>query len=78
MEVMPHRIRPSQRAGADEVFNPRETDAPAAISEATGGAGADVVLEMCGNPDAIQLAFQVLRGGGRISLLGLPSEPIRQ
>src|SRR6266581_1331624 len=38
--------------------------------------GADVVLEMSGNPQAIRQAFQMLRRGGRISLLGIPSKPL--
>ncbi len=36
----------------------------------------DVLLEMAGNPTAIRLGFQILRLGGRVSLLGIPSRPI--
>ena len=36
----------------------------------------DVVLEMAGHPDAIRTAFDIVRRGGRISLLGLTSKPI--
>jgi len=42
----------------------------------TEGVGAEVVLEMSGNPQAIRQAFQMLRRGGRISLLGIPSKPL--
>jgi len=42
----------------------------------TGGVGADVVLEMAGHPDAIRTAFDIVRRGGRISLLGLTSKPV--
>ena len=38
--------------------------------------GADVVLEMAGHPSAIRTAFDIVRRGGRISLLGLTSKPI--
>src|SRR5579864_1951420 len=38
--------------------------------------GADAVLEMAGHPDAIRTAFDIVRRGGRISLLGLTSKPI--
>ena len=44
--------------------------------EKTGGLGVDVVLEMAGHPDAIRTAFDIVRRGGRISLLGLTSKPI--
>jgi threonine 3-dehydrogenase len=42
----------------------------------TGGVGVDVVLEMSGHPEAIRQAFQMLRRGGRISLLGIPAKPL--
>jgi len=76
IEVRPERIELAKRVGADGVFNPKETDVVAAVKEATTGDGADVVLEMSGNPQAIQQAFKMLRGGGRLSLLGLPAEPV--
>src|SRR3990172_8951304 len=48
----------------------------AALLDPLGNAGADVVLERSGNPQAIQQAFKMLRGGGRLSLLGLPAQPV--
>ena len=48
----------------------------AVVMEQTGGLGADVVLEMAGHPSAIRTAFDIVRRGGRISLLGLTSKPI--
>jgi threonine 3-dehydrogenase len=44
--------------------------------ELTGGVGVDVVCEMAGHPDAIRTAFDIVRRGGRISLLGLTNKPI--
>jgi threonine 3-dehydrogenase len=76
IEVKPARLKLARQVGAAEVFNPMQIDAVAALREATGGAGADVVLEMSGNPQAIQQAFKMLRGGGRLSLLGLPAQPV--
>src|SRR3990172_6692832 len=76
IEVRPERIELAQRVGADGVFNPKETDVVAAVREATAGDGADGGLEVSGHPQAIQQAFKMLRGGGRISLLGLPAEPV--
>src|SRR6185312_11631340 len=35
----------------------------------------DVVLEMSGAPVGVRQAFGALRVGGRISILGLPSDP---
>jgi threonine 3-dehydrogenase len=75
-EVNPHRIALAKRMGADEVLNPEETDAVRRVREATGGTGVDVLLEMSGNPTAIQQGFKMLRAGGRASLLGIPSQPV--
>ncbi|MDA2913614.1 L-threonine 3-dehydrogenase [Acidobacteriia bacterium AH_259_A11_L15] len=76
IEVKPERLKLAERVGADGVFNPRESDVVAAVREATRGDGADVVLEMSGNPQGVQQAFKMLRAGGRLSLLGLPPEPV--
>ncbi|HEX2714990.1 MAG TPA: zinc-binding dehydrogenase, partial [Candidatus Acidoferrales bacterium] len=62
--------------GADEVLDPASTDVVAHVRAATGGAGADVALEMSGHPTAIQQALQMLRAGGRASLLGIPAQPV--
>src|SRR6202048_117346 len=66
----------AEKMGADVVLNPAETDAVARIKAETGGTGADVLLEMSGNPAAIQQGFRALRAGGRASLLGIPTESV--
>lgn len=65
-------------AMADDVrrINPNEEDVVEVVRDATGGRGADVVIELTGNPVATQQAFGALRKGGRVSLVGLPSEPV--
>src|SRR5437763_9603996 len=63
--------------GANYVLNPLETDPIAKILDATDGLGVDVVLEMSGNSQAIRQGFRVLRFGGRVSLLGLPSHMVQ-
>jgi threonine 3-dehydrogenase len=75
-EVNPHRAALAKPMGADEVINPAETDAVARVRHATGGTGVDVLLEMSGNPTAIQQGFKMLRAGGRASLLGIPNKPV--
>jgi threonine 3-dehydrogenase len=75
-EVHPHRRELAKAMGADEAFDPAYGDVVARIREATGGAGVDVLLEMSGNPAAIRQGFEMLRPGGRASLLGIPTEPV--
>jgi threonine 3-dehydrogenase len=43
---------------------------------ASGGIGADVVLEMSGVPSAVHQAFALARPAGRVQMLGIPSKPI--
>lgn len=75
-EVRQYRLGLAARMGADLVLNSREVDPVARVLEATEGLGVDVVLEMSGHPDAIHQGFRMLRRGGRISLLGIPSRPV--
>jgi threonine 3-dehydrogenase len=76
IEINAHRGRIAQQMKADVVIDPSTEDVGAIVAERTGGLGADVVLEMAGHPDAIRIAFDIVRRGGRISLLGLTNKPI--
>jgi threonine 3-dehydrogenase len=76
IEVNQHRRKVAQQMKADFVLDPSKDDVNKIIMEQTGGMGVDVVLEMAGHPTAIRTAFDIVRRGGRISLLGLTSKPI--
>jgi len=76
LEINEHRRRLCREMHADFVLNPATDDVAAVIREQTNGVGVDVVLEMSGHPDAMRLGFEILRTGGRVSLLGLPSTPV--
>ena len=75
-EVNPHRRALALRMGADESLDPNQTDVVRRVHEATGGTGVDVLLEMSGHPTAIHQGFQMLRAGGRASLLGVSSQRV--
>ena len=76
LEVNDHRRKVAQQMHADYVLDPTKDDVRKIVKEHTGGLGVDVVLEMAGHPDAIRTGFDIVRSGGRISLLGLTSKPI--
>ncbi len=76
IEVNEYRRRVAQKMKADFVFDPTKDDVKKVILDHTDGIGVDVLLEMAGHPDAIRLGFQILRLGGRVSLLGIPSRSI--
>jgi threonine 3-dehydrogenase len=75
IEVNAQRRAVAAAMGADVVLDPRTDNVEQRILDATGGTGVDVVLEMSGIPEAIRSGFAVLRTGGRVSLLGIPSRP---
>ena len=62
--------------GADLLDRSASTDPVAAVMEASNGGGAEVVLEMSGNAEAIDQGTRMLARGGRLSLLGLPDGPV--
>ncbi len=76
IEVNEHRRNIAQQMKADLVLDPSKQDVNFIVLERTGGLGVDVVLEMAGHSSAIRTAFDIVRRGGRISLLGLTSKPI--
>jgi threonine 3-dehydrogenase len=76
VEINQYRREVAKKMKADFVLDPSKEDVVARVKEETGGLGVDVVLEMAGHPDSIRTAFDIIRPGGRISLLGLTSKPI--
>jgi len=75
-EVNSHRRALAKKMGADEALDPAEGDVVKHVLDATGGTGVDVLIEMSGHPTAIHQGFQMLRAGGRASLLGVSSQPV--
>ena len=65
VEPLTHRRNAAVRMGADQVC------APAAD---LGDAGVDVAFEAAGNDEAVQLAMQSVRPGGRVVLAGIPGD----
>ncbi len=71
-DINPTRLELARGMGAQLLLNPQHDDVVARIRDATGGEGADIVCEMSGHPAAVTQAFQAVRLGGRVQLLGLP------
>jgi threonine 3-dehydrogenase len=73
-DLVPRRLELACRMGAHEAVTPDQ--AREAVLRASGGVGADVVLEMAGAPSAIHQAFALVRPGGRVQMLGIPAKPM--
>jgi len=69
VDVQPHRLDAALAVGADAAF-PAGAEAVAGVRQATGGRGADLVLDTVGHDDSLLAASQLVRTGGRIVLVG--------
>src|SRR5271157_3376016 len=76
LEVNEHRRKIAQQMKPDFVLDPTKDDVYSIVMDNTGGTGVDVVLEMAGRTEAIRTGFKILRLGGRMSLLGIPSRSV--
>ncbi len=70
------RLELAGTMGAHILVDPTKQDVNETINEATDGEGVDVVCEMSGHPTALRQAFQTVRLGGRVNLLGLPKDDV--
>ncbi|NPV70574.1 MAG: zinc-binding dehydrogenase [Firmicutes bacterium] len=70
------RLEKARQVGADRTVNSKEADPVEAIRSATGGRGADLVLECSGSPGAARQSIDAVRKSGRIGLLGIYQEEV--
>lgn len=77
-DVSSYRLDIAKQVGADFVYDPREEGLNDKVKEMTDGFGFDVVIEASGNGAAIIQAFQWLRKGGTVAMVGLPDQPVEQ
>ncbi|MDX1388885.1 MAG: alcohol dehydrogenase catalytic domain-containing protein, partial [Acidobacteriota bacterium] len=73
IDRVPERLAMAESFGASPV-NAATDDPVDAILEATEGRGADAVLEAVGSPSAGRLAYDLVRPGGTISVVGVHNE----
>jgi threonine 3-dehydrogenase len=74
-DTEPYRLELARTMGADLVLDARDASTETGISEATGGDGVEVVLEMSGAAPALHQALRAITRGGSVSLLGIFGEP---
>jgi L-iditol 2-dehydrogenase len=71
---LPHRLALAREMGADMTVDIRQESAVEAVLDVTGGRGAHLVVDAAGRPDSLNPAFRAARRGGRVVLIGIPSE----
>jgi len=70
LDVSEARLKRAKELGADEVINPLETDAVAAIKQLTHGLGAHATLDASSSAEARRQCVQSVRTWGKACLVG--------
>ncbi len=70
VDINPMKLEQARLFGATHVIDARDEGAAAEIRAITGGRGADVAIEAGGNEACFRLAFEAVRPGGQVVLLG--------
>ncbi len=76
VDISPEKLEWAKKLGADICINPKEDENwTKTVRKMTGG-GADIAIEAIGNPSTIETAFNSLRSGGRLVVLGYTNKDI--
>lgn len=70
LDLAPERLEFATRLGAERGFSPADPGFPSNFLRATGGNGADVVLDFVGEQNSPEVALGILRRGGTYSIVG--------
>lgn len=77
VEKKEYRLKLAAKMGAKNVIDSSNTDPVEEIKKATHGVGVDVFLEVAGGDgEALRQGLEVLRPGGRASILGIFTKPV--
>lgn len=76
LDVNPERLAMAERIVPDATgVNPAKVNAAATIKEMNGGRGVDLAVELSGSVPGTRQAFDLIRMGGQIRLVGLSGAP---
>jgi threonine 3-dehydrogenase len=75
-DLNPYRLELAMRMGATLAVDPRERELADVQRELGMTEGFDVGLEVSGSPDALRQMLDSMAHGGRVALLGIPSESV--
>lgn len=75
VDMLPNRLALAKHYGATAI-DARKGDIVAQIRGATGGEGADAVIEAIGKPETFLAAIRSVRRGGTVSVVGLFTGPV--
>jgi len=70
VDVLPEKLALAKKFGAAEVINAKEVENLGKTVKKMTGGGADVAFEIIGNPETQRQAFDCLKRGGRLIVVG--------
>lgn len=76
IDLNEQRLEIARTLGAAETVNPSVTPRVDKAVRALSDGGVDVAFEAIGTPKTIELAFSLLKRGGRLCVLGYSAEPV--
>ena len=71
VDLLDSKLEAAKRLGATHAINAKPGDAPGRIRELTGSQGADYAFEAIGNPDVVSQAYDSVRRGGKVVVIGV-------
>lgn len=75
-DLNPFRLDLARKMGATVAFDPRQTSTQEVMKSLGMKEGFDVGLEMSGSPAALRTMLETMCHGGKIAMLGIPTEQI--
>lgn len=70
VDLDPARLQLARRLGATATFLATEPNLPSLLQREAGGQGIDIAVEVVGSQSSINLAIDVVRRGGTVTLIG--------
>lgn len=74
VDLFDSKLEFARRFGATHTINSKQTDAKAEIKRIVGSGGADVVVDVTGQVEVIEMAYELAGPTGRVILVGVPSK----
>ena len=73
-DILPHRLEAARALGAHVILAQDRRETEKFILGASAGRGVDVAFEVSGSQDAVDSALEALVPGGKLILVGIPSD----
>jgi len=76
VDISDKKLEWAKKFGASECINASEHERVSKTVRSLTGGGADVVFEVIGRPETIESAFDCVRAGGRLVIVGYTNKPV--